>query len=157
MSNAELQDVALAKLRVNPRNTRTHSKKQIRQIAASVERFGFTSPIIADEKLTVLAGHARLEAAKLLGLRTAPTVVIQGLSETERRAYLLADNKLAENAGWDRPALAIELSNLAPMLEAAGLDLHITGFQPAEIDILMGDLVDEEHDPSDEVPAIPEK
>ena len=90
--------------------------KQIRQIAQSIDRFGFTVPIIADESHDILAGHARWEAAKQLKLKTVPVIVLSGLTEAERRAYLLADNKLAENAGWDKAALAVELNNLAPLL-----------------------------------------
>ena len=129
-------------LRANPRNVRTHSKKQIHQIADSIERFGFTCPIIVDENNIVLAGHGRQAAGKLLGLREIPAIVVAGLSDAERRAYLLADNKLVENAGWDRAALAIELGELAPLLTEGDLNIEMTGFEPAEIDALMGDLVD---------------
>ena len=153
MPRATVEEISIAKLRPNPKNARTHSKKQIRQIANSIERFGFNSPIIADEHYLVLAGHGRLDAAKLLGRKTVPTVVVRDLSETERRAYSLADNKIAENAGWDRPTLAIELNELAPLLADAGLTIDITGFHQSEFDSLMGDLVDSEQDPADEVPA----
>jgi DNA modification methylase len=101
-----------------------------------------------------LAGHGRWEAAKLLGLQFVPVVVLHDLNDAERRAYMLADNKLADMAGWDRAALAVELSELAPLLADAGLDIEITGFQPAEVDVLLGDFVDREHDPCDEPPRI---
>src|SRR3954470_9511643 len=125
MSTAQIEHVILGKLRPNPKNARTHSRKQIRQIADSIERFGFTSPVIADENYAVLAGHGRVEAAKLLGRRTVPTIIVRDLSDAERRAYILADNKIAENAGWDRPLLAAELNELAPLLAEAGLSIEI--------------------------------
>jgi ParB-like chromosome segregation protein Spo0J len=87
------------KLRPNKRNTRTHSKKQIRQIAESIRRFGWTYPVLVDESRNVLAGHGRLEAAKHLGLREVPIIVITGLSQAEKRALSVADNKIAANAG----------------------------------------------------------
>lgn len=141
-------------LRAHPSNARTHPNKQIRQLARSIEQFGFTIPIIVDENDIILAGHGRWFAAQQLGLPLVPVVVLSGLSEAERRAYLLADNKLAEKAGWDRATLAVELNSLAPLLVEAGLDIGLTGFEPAEIDILMGDLVDPEADPADEPPSL---
>lgn len=146
--------VSVDKLKAHPKNARTHSKKQVRQIADSIASFGFTSPILTDENNTVLAGHGRLAAAKLVGLETVPTLVVSGLSEAQKRAYVLADNKLAEKAGWDRKALAVELDNLAPLLSEIGLNISITGFEPVEIDILLGDLSDPENDPADEPPAL---
>ena len=82
-----------------------------------------------------------------------PVVTVSGLSEIQQRAYILAENKLTENAGWDRGGLALELSQLTPLLEEIGLDIGITGFEPAEIDGLLGDLVDPERDPADEIPS----
>lgn len=105
-----------------PRNARTHSKKQIRQIAASIERFGFTNPILVSDAGEIIAGHGRVEAAKLLGMKTVPTVALSHLSEAERRAYVLADNKLALNAGWDQEVLAIELQGLIDL----DFDLELT-------------------------------
>ena len=150
----EIQNVPISRLRANPRNARTHSKKQIRQIADSIEKFGFITPIIVDENKVILAGHGRWLAAKLLRLHRIPILVVAGLSEAQRRAYALADNKLAERAGWDIAALAIELDEIAPLLSKAGLDIQLTGFEPAEIDALMGDLIDPEQDPADEQPDI---
>ena len=121
-------------LKPNPRNARTHSKKQIRQIADSIVAFGFTVPLLVDESHMILAGHGRLEAAKLLGLSEVPVIVLEGLSEAKKRALLLADNKIAENAGWDRERLAIELPELAELLIDEDLDISITGFEPVEID-----------------------
>ena len=146
--------VSVDRLRAHPKNARTHAAKQIRQIANSIKRFGFTNPILVDEDNAVLAGHGRLAAAKLLGLREVPTLLVAGLTEAHKRAYLLADNKLAEKAGWDRPALAIELNNLTPLLEESGLDISLTGFEAVEIDSLLGDLLDPEADPVDAPPLL---
>lgn len=112
-------------------NARTHSKKQIKQIAASIERFGFTNPVLISRDGEVVAGHGRLAAAKLLGLAEVPTIVLSQLSAEERRAYALADNKIAMNAGWDQDILAIEFQALTDL----GFDLTVTGFSAAEIDI----------------------
>ena len=141
------------KLRPNPRNARTHTKKQIRQLADSITRFGWTYPILADENMVILGGHARYSAAQLLGYREVPIIIVSGLSDAEKRALTLADNKIAANAGWDRKLLAEELGELATLLPEFGLDLEITGFEPAEVDNLLGDLVDPEIDPADELSA----
>src|ERR1700752_1202337 len=93
-------------------NPRTHSKKQIRQLAKSIERFGFTNPILLDDRGQTIAGHGRVEAAKLLGMAEVPALRLSHLSDAERRAYVIADNRLAERAGWDRELLAIELQAL---------------------------------------------
>ena len=94
-------------------NARTHSPKQIKQIAKSIERFGFNNPVLVDDDDQIIAGHGRVEAAKLLGLKTVPTVRLSHLSEDDKRAYILADNRLAEKAGYDNEILAIELQHLA--------------------------------------------
>ena len=151
---SQMDKVSLGKLRPSKRNARTHSKKQIRQIAESIKRFGWTYPILADEQLNILAGVGRFKAAESLGIREVPVIVISGLSETEKRALMLADNKIAENAGWDRGLLAAELGELAKLLPECDLDLAITGFETPEIDDLMIDLVDREDDPADDVPVI---
>ncbi|MGE0035657.1 MAG: site-specific DNA-methyltransferase [Xanthobacteraceae bacterium] len=151
---SQAQITSLSKLRPNGRNARTHSKKQIQQIANSILRFGWTCPILTDEQGNILAGHGRYKAAETLGLREVPVVMVTGLKEAEKRALALADNKIAENAGWDRDILARELGELAVLLPEYSFDLDITGFAPAEIDSLMGDLVDPEEDPADDSPAI---
>ena len=115
-----IQLVSLQALKPNPRNTHTHSKRQIRQIADSVTAFGFTVPLLIDEQAMIIAGHGRFEAAKLLGLSEVPALVLEGLSEAKKRALLLADNKIAQNAGWDRERLAIELPELAELLIERG-------------------------------------
>jgi len=94
-------------LRPYEANARTHTKHQIRQIAESIRKFGFTNPVLVDRKNRIIAGHGRVEAAKLLGMESVPTIRLEGLLEGQIRAYIIADNKLAENAGWDRSILAI--------------------------------------------------
>ena len=135
----------------NARNARTHSKKQIRQIADSIATFGFLVPILMDERRVVIAGHGRYAAAKLLGHKKVPAIEVQGLSEAKRRALALADNKIAENAGWDRELLAAELPELAELLVVENLDIAITGFAPVEIDQLTADFEDDPSDPADTV------
>jgi DNA modification methylase len=146
--------VLINRLRPASRNAHTHAKKQIRQIANSITEFGWTYPILTDENQNVIAGHGRLAAAKLLGLHEVPVITVSGLSEAQKRALALTDNKIAANAGWDRAMLAAELGELADLLPECGLNLEITGFEPAEIDALMGDLIDPEQDPADELPEI---
>jgi DNA modification methylase len=147
---------SLGSLRPNPHNARTHSKKQIRQIAASIKAAGFIGAVIADENDVVLAGAGRLAACEQLGLPAVPTITVPGLSEAQKRAFALADNKIAENAGWDREILLQELGELGPLLEPLNLDLSLTGFEPAEIDTLHADLNDDRPDPADIVPTVEE-
>ena len=116
----------LERLRPYERNARTHSDEQLQQIAASIREFGFTAPILVDGSDGVVAGHGRLAAAKLLGLAEVPVVVLDHLSEEQRRQYVLADNKLAENAGWDLELLALEL-------EAIEIDPAVLGFGEADL------------------------
>ena len=138
-------------LKPNPRNARTHPQKQVREIAASIEAFGFTAPIITDENGKILAGHARYAAAQSLCLPEIPVVELHGLSDAKKRALAIADNKLASKAGWDRERLAIELPELSDLLVGEGLDLTITGFDPVEIDQLQTDFEENSTDPADEV------
>src|SRR2546425_382283 len=116
------------KLRPNKRNSRTHSKKQIRQVANSILRFGWTYSILVDEDDFIVCGHARREAALELGLKEVPVTVMSGLSDAEKRALALADNKIAANSGWDRTILAAELGELAVLLPEIDLSIEITGF-----------------------------
>jgi hypothetical protein len=108
-----IEDQAPAALRPNLRNSRSHTKHQIRQIAESIRVFGFTNPVLVDRKNQVIAGHGRVEAAKLLGMGTVPTIRLEHLTEDQIRAYIIADNRLAENAGWDNSILATELQHEA--------------------------------------------
>jgi DNA modification methylase len=143
--------LSIKEIKPNPRNARTHSKAQTRQIAESIKACGFGTPVLVDETLTLIAGHGRFKAAQLLGLAEIPAVQLLGLSAAQKRALALADNKIGDNAGWDRERLAIELPALAEILVAEGLDVSITGFSPVEIDQL---TVDFEEDPSDPDDAI---
>jgi DNA methylase/ParB-like nuclease family protein len=146
-----LEWIAVDALTPNARNARTHSKKQIRQIADSITAFGFLVPLLIDEGGAVIAGHGRYAAAKLLGLEQVPVIEVKGLSEAKRRALALADNKIAENAGWDRELLAAELPELAELLVVDSLDISITGFAPVEIDQLTTDFEEDASDPADAV------
>ena len=138
-------------LKPNQRNARTHSKKQIRQIADSILAFGFVVPLVVDEKNTILLGHGRHAAAIDLDLNEVPVIVLEGLSEAKKRALLLADNKITENAGWDRKRLYIELPELAELLIEEGLDISITGFEPVEIDQIAIDFEEDTSDPADTI------
>jgi hypothetical protein len=129
-------------LKPSPYNVRKHSKCQIQQIANSMVRFGWLVPIVIDEHRKIVSGHGRREAAKLLGLEEVPVIFAAGLREAEKRAYALADNKIAANAGWDPKLLAGELGELAKLLPEINLELEITGFEGAEIRSLLGELSD---------------
>ena len=122
------------RLRPAPNNARTHSKKQLKQIARSIERFGFVNPVLISDDFEIIAGHGRVEAAKMLGLKEVPTVRLSNLSPAERRAYVITDNRLAELAGWDRDLLASELKGL---LELQFDDIELTGFSLGEIDLML--------------------
>ena len=145
MSTTQIRERAITSLRPYARNARTHSKKQVRQIAASIERFGFTNPVLISDDGEIVAGHGRVEAAKLLGWKAVPTIALSHLSETERRAYVLADNKLALNAGWDKEILAIELQALVDL----DFDVELTGFSLAEIDFVIEEASEADPDGSD--------
>jgi DNA modification methylase len=125
----------VSELKNNPRNARTHSKQQIRQIADSIKAFGFTNPVLLDHGNTIIAGHGRVAAAKLLGLSLVPAIRLEDLSPDEIRAYVLADNRLAEKAGWDKSILAIELQYLTTI--DSDFDVTITGFEIPEIDLVL--------------------
>jgi len=120
-------------LRPATRNARTHSRKQLRQIADSIRRFGFTNPVLVDNQDMILAGHGRVAAAQLLGLAEIPVLCIGHLSPKERKAYALADNKIALNAGWDQELLALELQELIDL----DFDIELTGFSLAEVDFVL--------------------
>ncbi|KAF0133110.1 MAG: DNA methylase N-4/N-6 domain-containing protein, partial [Xanthobacteraceae bacterium] len=130
-SSIELRRVS--QLKPYPGNARRHSKAQVKQIAASIERFGFTNPVLVSDDDEIVAGHGRVMAAKQLGLAEVPVIRLSHLSAAERRAYVLADNKLALNAGWDTELLAIELQGLIDL----DFDLSVTGFSIAEIDFVL--------------------
>lgn len=138
-----IEEIPIGELIPWARNARTHSRKQIRQIADSIKRFGFTNPVLIDGAGTILAGHKRVAAARLLGMSSVPCLRIEQMSDAEKRAYVLADNKLALNAGWDEDLLAQELGAL---LESPDLDFDVglTGFSVAEIDNLIDAQAPEE-------------
>jgi ParB-like chromosome segregation protein Spo0J len=134
---------ATAKLIPYARNSRIHSERQIAQIAASIREFSFTNPVLIDGDDGIIAGHGRVLAAHTLGLAEVPCIVLDHLTELQKRAYVIADNRLAENAGWDDAALSAELARL----EEDGFNLALTGFDPIE---LRGLIADEDHlDPTD--------
>src|SRR5690606_24101599 len=138
------------------RNARTHSDAQVAEIAGSIRAFGFTNPVLIAEDGTLIAGHGRVLAARKLGMATVPTIVLPRLSETQRRALVLADIRIAMNAGWDEELLALELSDL----QEAGFDLGLTGFGDDELQNLLYGSHDEqdgltEDDAIPEVPATP--
>jgi DNA modification methylase len=131
----EIAYAPVRELQAYPNNARVHSRKQIRQIAKSIEKFGFCNPVLIDDAKQIIAGHGRVEAAKLLGIDTVPTCTLSHLSEADKRAYILADNRLAEVAGWDKELLAIELQGLIEL----DVDIELTGFEMAEIDVILDD------------------
>jgi len=133
-------------------NARTHSDKQIAQIAASIRLFGFMNPVLIDAADGIIAGHGRVAAAQTLGLTDVPVIKLAHLSEAERRAYVIADNRLAELAGWDRDILAIEFQALSEL--DLDFDLEITGFETAELDLLLDGPDTDAADPDDDVSGI---
>lgn len=157
MSKLEVIHLPLASLKPYSRNARTHSAKQIAQIAASIRTFGFNNPVLADKDGVIIAGHGRVAAAKSLGLESVPVIRLEHMSEAQKRAYILADNKLAEQAGWDADILAIELQNL--MEFDLDFDIAITGFEMPEIDVLISGAASQPQnaDPLDAVPVVTER
>lgn len=129
----EIEMLAPGSLRPYAQNARRHSKAQIAQIATSIQRFGFTNPVLVSDEGEIIAGHGRVLAAKQLGMTQVPTLRLSNLSDVERRAYILADNKLALNAGWDSELLAIELQALIDL----DFETELTGFSLAEIDLVL--------------------
>lgn len=135
------------------RNARTHSDEQVAQIAASIKEFGWTNPILVDGKKGLIAGHGRLAAARKLGMEEVPVIELTHLSETQKKALILADNKLALNAGWDAELLNLELEEL----ELEGVDLNLVGFGEEERDALRPEVVNEGLTDEDAVPETPEE
>lgn len=135
------------------KNSRTHSDAQIAQIAASIKEFGWTNPILVDGDNGIIAGHGRLMAARKLGYKEVPTIELADLTETQKRAYIIADNRLALNAGWDNEMLTIELNDLL----ADGFALELLGFDPKELNALLEPEVVQGLTDEDAVPDVPEK
>ena len=150
---SKIETTAVDRLTPFKNNPRTHSKEQVNRIARSIEHFGFTVPILVDEKNHILAGHGRWQAAQVLGLRCVPTIKLNHLSAQEKKAYVIADNKLAQMAGWDRELLAMELQELVDVQ----FDIELTGFSNTEVDFLLDEAAEAHADPGpeDQVPEIP--
>jgi len=146
----KIEQLPTADLIPYARNTRTHSPEQVAQIAGSIREFGFTNPILIDADNGIIAGHGRVMAASKLGLAKVPCIRLAHLTDTQKRAYIIADNKLALNAGWDEEMLGIELADL----READFDLSLIGFDEAELGDLMAETTDGETDP-DDVPEPP--
>jgi DNA modification methylase len=135
------------------KNSRTHSDEQVAQIAASIKEFGFNNPILIDKENTIIAGHGRLLAARRAGMVDVPCIRLDHLTETQRKAYVIADNRLALNAGWDNDLLALELGELGDL----GFDLELTGFTDEEIAALTPEQIDPGLTDEDEVPELTEQ
>jgi ParB-like chromosome segregation protein Spo0J len=146
----KLQLWPLDRLKAYERNSRTHSDAQIAKVAASITRFGFTNPILATDSGTIVAGHGRVLAARALNIATVPVIVVTGWTDDEIRAYVIADNQLALEAGWDEEILRLELGDLRDK----GFDLGLTGFDEAALAALLDARPDGAVDP-DEVPKVP--
>ena len=150
VSDRRIEMVPLNRLTPYKGNPRTHSREQIRQIADSIKHFGFTNPILIDDAGEIIAGHGRVEAARLLALDSVPALRLSHLTAAQKRAYVLADNRLAEKARWDRGILAIELQYLIDL----DFEVELTGFELGEIGIILDETVDAPQDstrPADEV------
>jgi ParB family chromosome partitioning protein len=131
----QIEQIETEKLIPYARNSRTHSDEQISQIMASIKEFGFTNPVLIDEEGLIIAGHGRTVAAQRLGMKTVPTVRLTHLTPAQKKAYVIADNKLALNAGWDLEFLKIELLDL----QSEDFDLSLTGFDDDEVKIVLTD------------------
>lgn len=139
-------DVSINELIPYARNSRTHSDEQIAQVASSIKEFGFTNPVIIDEDNGIIAGHGRVMAAKLLSFDDVPCIQVTGWSEAQKKAYVIADNKLALNSGWDQSMLKIELQEL----EGMDFDLSLTGFNFDELGDLLVEDEEMEFEPATE-------
>ncbi len=159
----QVETIAIGDLIPFAKNSRTHSDAQVAQIAGSIREFGFTNPILIDEKNGVIAGHGRLAAARKLNLEDVPCIRLEGLTSAQKRAYVIADNKIALNAGWDEKLLALELKELGDL----GFDTDKTGFTSEEIAQLSLDDISEgteepytrkietpKYEPSNEKPSL---
>jgi hypothetical protein len=134
LTNLEITYLPPERLRPAVNNARAHSTKQLKKIARSIERFGFVNPVLISDDGEIIAGHGRVEAAKMLGLRKVPTVCLSNLSPADRRAYVIADNRLAELAGWEHALLANELKGL---IDIQFEDIGVTGFSLDAIDLML--------------------
>jgi ParB-like chromosome segregation protein Spo0J len=145
---------SIATLRLDAKNPRLHNEKQIRQIARSIEAFGFNVPILINAKMQVVAGHGRLRACKLLGLTEAPTIRLEHLTDAQARAFMIADNRLTENSVWDERLLGEQFKALS-MLEL-DFSIDVTGFEMGEIDVMIEGLAPASRGKEDPADAIPD-
>ena len=149
----KIEILAAADLVPYARNSRTHDDAQVAQIAASIKEFGFTNPILIDEDGGIIAGHGRLSAARKLGIDEVPCLRLGYLTDAQKRAYVIADNRLALNAGWDEEMLKVEFAELGDL----GFDLELTGFDAKEIDVFLADPFEDGLTDDDAVPEVPEE
>jgi DNA modification methylase len=149
----QITEVAVEALIPYAKNSRTHDDAQVAQIAASIKEFGWTNPILVDGDKGIIAGHGRLMAARKLGLTKVPVIELKDMTEAQKKAYVIADNKLAMNAGWDMDFLKLELQDL----EDADFDLSLTGFDDKELDALLAPEITEGLTDEDSVPDIPKE
>ncbi len=151
-----IERVPISRLKPSPRNARTHNEQQLTVLMASMREFGFINPVLVNEHGEIIAGHGRVEAARRLGISTVPVIRIEGLSETQIRAYRIADNRIAELAGWDYEILAIELQHIEEI--EVDFPIEITGFTPIEVDVVAEKAqatdTKEKEDPADRVPLV---
>lgn len=149
-TDPQIEMMAVEALIPYANNSRTHDDAQVAQIAASIREFGFTNPILIDGEGGIIAGHGRILAARKLKLETVPCIMLGHLTDTQKRAYVIADNKLALNAGWDDELLAVEFAELGDL----GFDLELTGFTLGEIDALTPEQIPEGLTDEDAVPEV---
>ena len=145
--------LSTSRLKPDPKNPRLHSEKQVQQIARSIEAFGFNVPLLVDAEMQVVAGHGRLQACQLLGIMEVPTISLEHLTEAQARAFMIADNRLTENATWDDRLLAQQFKDLSEV--ELDFSLEATGFEMGEIDVMVENLApatEGEEDPADAVP-----
>ncbi|MDR1338021.1 MAG: ParB N-terminal domain-containing protein [Rickettsiales bacterium] len=154
MGNLHIENVAVGQIRVYAKNAKNHPEKQVQQIAASIKEFGFNNPILIDENSEIIAGHGRLAAAHVIGLETVPVIRLSHLSDAQKRAYRLADNKIGENGGWNADILRLEIAELEEI--CGDLDISITGFADVEIDVLENPKGKPADPKANAVPYIPE-
>jgi len=150
--NTRIEMIKVEDLIPYAKNSRTHTAEQVAQIAGSIKEFGFTNPVLIDADNGIIAGHGRVLAAQKLGRKNVPSLRLSHLSETQKRAYIIADNKLAMNAGWDDEMLSLEIKDLKDL----DFDISLTGFDELEVSNLLRDVTEGETDP-DEVPEPPEE
>ncbi len=153
IQSLSIQYQSLKDLKPDPKNPRAHSEKQVRQIARSIEAFGFNVPVLVDANLRVIAGHGRVQACQVLGLQEVPTITLEHLSDAQIRAFMVADNRLTENAAWDEKLLGEQLKSLSEV--DLNFSLEVTGFEMSEIDLFIEGLSpapEGDSDPADQVP-----